>query len=138
MKKHIEVVAAIIIKGEKIFAACRSYGNKETIDKFEFPGGKVEANETHQMALMREIKEEFSAIIKVQSHFMDVDYEYNDFTMTLHAYFASLISDDLVPQEHSSIFWGSALEMSKLAFGPADTIIVQSLQDQNLADLGGK
>ncbi|HMM00351.1 MAG TPA: (deoxy)nucleoside triphosphate pyrophosphohydrolase [Bacilli bacterium] len=138
MKRHIEVVAAIIIKEGKIFAACRSYGNKETIDKFEFPGGKVEADETHQMALTREIKEEFSASIEVQSHFMDVDYEYDDFTMTLHAYFALLTSHELVPQEHSSIFWGRASELSKLAFGPADSIIVKALQNKNLAAIGGK
>ena len=58
-KKTIEVVAAIIKKDNKIFVTQRGYG--EFKDKWEFPGGKIELNETKEEALKREIKEELKA-----------------------------------------------------------------------------
>jgi len=61
--KTIEVVAAIIRKGDKIFATQRGYG--EWKDWWEFPGGKMEARETPEEALVREIREELSAEIRV-------------------------------------------------------------------------
>ncbi len=61
--KRIEVVAAIIIKGDKVFATQRGYG--EFKDWWEFPGGKIEAGECPQDALKREIKEELDAEISV-------------------------------------------------------------------------
>ncbi|MBP3896072.1 MAG: NUDIX domain-containing protein, partial [Mogibacterium sp.] len=61
--KTINVVAAIIEKDGKIFATQRGYGDYK--DWWEFPGGKVEAGETHEEALKREIKEELNADIKV-------------------------------------------------------------------------
>ena len=61
--KHIEVVAAIIRKDDKIFATQRGYG--EWKDWWEFPGGKMEAGETPEEALKREIREELSTEISV-------------------------------------------------------------------------
>ena len=61
--KHVEVVAAIIRKDDKIFATQRGYG--EWKDWWEFPGGKMEAGETPEEALKREIREELSTEISV-------------------------------------------------------------------------
>ena len=61
--KQTEVVAAIIRKGDRIFATQRGYG--EWKDWWEFPGGKMEAGETPEEALVREIREELSAEISV-------------------------------------------------------------------------
>ena len=61
--KQIEVVAAIICKEDRIFATQRGYG--EWKDCWEFPGGKVEAGETPEEALIREIREELSTQISV-------------------------------------------------------------------------
>lgn len=63
--KKIEVVAAIISKGDKILATQRGYG--EWKDWWEFPGGKIEATETPETALIREIREELSADISVNN-----------------------------------------------------------------------
>ena len=63
--KHIEVVAAVIRRGDKIFATQRGYG--EFKDWWEFPGGKMEAGETPQQALVREIREELDTEISVGS-----------------------------------------------------------------------
>ena len=61
--KHIEVVAAVIRRGDEIFATQRGYG--EFKDWWEFPGGKMEPGESPQQALVREIREELDAEITV-------------------------------------------------------------------------
>ena len=73
-KKTIEVVAAIIKKDNKIFVTQRGYG--EFKDKWEFPGGKIELNETKEEALKREIKEELKASIIIDEFIGTIQYEY--------------------------------------------------------------
>ena len=80
--KHVEVVAAIIRKGDKIFATQRGYG--EWKDWWEFPGGKMEAGETPEEALKREIREELSTEISVDEFLCTVEYDYPKFYLTMH------------------------------------------------------
>ena len=82
--KQIEVVAAIIRKGDKIFATQRGYG--EWKDWWEFPGGKMEAGETPEVALKREIREELSTEIGVGGLLCTVEYDYPAFHLTMHCY----------------------------------------------------
>ena len=63
MMKHIEVAAAVIRRGNEIFATQRGYG--EFKDWWEFPGGKMEPGESPQQALVREIREELDATVEV-------------------------------------------------------------------------
>ena len=72
--KTINVVAAIIIKDNKIFATQRGYG--EFKDGWEFPGGKVEQGEAPENAIVREIKEELDTVIEVIEYFDTVEYDY--------------------------------------------------------------
>ena len=71
-RKHIEVVAAIIKKGNTVLATQRGYGDLK--DGWEFPGGKIEPGEAHDVALIREIKEELEADINVQEHIITIDW----------------------------------------------------------------
>ena len=101
--KQIEVVAAIIRKGDKIFATQRGYG--EWQDWWEFPGGKMEAGETPEKALVREIREELSAEISVDEYLCTINYDYPQFHLTMHCYLCSLVTEALHLNEHEAAKW---------------------------------
>ena len=78
--KHIEVVAAIIVRGGKILCVKRGRGVYEYVSlKYEFPGGKVEEGEKEEDALRREIREELKLEIEINRHYMTVNHLYPDF-----------------------------------------------------------
>ncbi len=74
----------------------------ESAHKWEFPGGKIENGETHQQALIREIKEELNSVIKVNDFITTVNHEYNTFSITMHAYLCELLDSNLEISEHIS------------------------------------
>lgn len=100
--KSIEVVAAIIKKENKILATKRGYG--EFINMWEFPGGKIEPGETKKAALIREIKEELDADIKIDEFALTVEYIYPTFHLTMHCYICSL-KDSITLLEHNDAKW---------------------------------
>ncbi|MGN0916382.1 MAG: (deoxy)nucleoside triphosphate pyrophosphohydrolase [Succinivibrio sp.] len=87
--KTINVVAAIIVKDHKVFATQRGYG--EFKDGWEFPGGKVEADERAEAALVREIKEELDTNIEVKKLFDTVEYDYEKFHLSMKCYICSVV-----------------------------------------------
>lgn len=89
--KSIEVVAAIIIDAAgRVFATQRGYG--EWKDWWEFPGGKIEAGETPEQALRREIREELAAEIEVGELLHTIDYDYPTFHLTMHCFMCRLLN----------------------------------------------
>ena len=74
-RKHIEVVAAIILRDGRIFATQRGYG--EWKDWWEFPGGKIEPGESTEDALKREVREELATEIEVDELLTTVEYDYS-------------------------------------------------------------
>ena len=82
--KIIHVVAAIIVQDGKVFATQRGYGNYK--DWWEFPGGKIEAGETPEQALIREIREELTADITVDKYLTTVEYDYPEFHLSMACY----------------------------------------------------
>ena len=126
--KQIEVVAAIIRKGrkgDKIFATQRGYG--EWKDWWEFPGGKMEAGETPEEALKREIREELSTEISVDEFLCTVDYDYPQFHLTMHCYLCSLMTDSLHLNEHEAAKWLTKDELGNVKWLPADVRVVEAL-----------
>ena len=123
--KQIEVVAAIIRKGDKIFATQRGYGDFK--DWWEFPGGKMEAGETPENALKREIREELSTEINVDDFLCTVEYDYPQFHLTMHCYICSLQTEALHLNEHEAAKWLSNDELDSVKWLPADMLIFESL-----------
>ncbi len=124
--KQIEVVAAIIRREGCLFATQRGYG--EWKDWWEFPGGKIEAGETPEEALRREIREELSTEISVDEFFCTVDYDYPDFHLTMHCYLCSLLTDAFHLNEHEAARWLSRDELDTVQWLPADESIIERLK----------
>lgn len=123
--KTIEVVAAVIADGGRIFATQRGYG--EFKDMWEFPGGKIEAGESRQDALRREIMEELDTDVSVDSFLCTVDYDYPSFHLTMHCYMCSVISGNLVLKEHESARWLATSELDSVEWLPADLGILPKI-----------
>jgi 8-oxo-dGTP diphosphatase len=124
--KHIEVVAAVIRKGDRIFATQRGYG--EWKDWWEFPGGKMELGETPEEALVREIHEELSADISVDQFLCTVEHDYPTFHLTMHCYLCSLLSEALHLNEHEAARWLTKDELDSVKWLPADVKVVEKLR----------
>ena len=116
--KRIEVVAAVIRNGDRIFATERGYGDWK--DWWEFPGGKMEAGETPEAALVREIREELSAEITVDKFLHTVEWDYPAFHLTLHCFLCSLQSEALHLNEHEAARWLAMDELESVRWLPAD------------------
>ena len=116
--KRIEVVAAVIRNGDRIFATERGYGDWK--DWWEFPGGKMEAGETPEEALAREIKEELSAEITVDKFLHTVEWDYPAFHLTLHCFLCSLRSEAVQLNEHEAARWLAMDELESVRWLPAD------------------
>ena len=119
VKKHYEVVCAVIIKDDKILC-CKRDGNGECAYKYEFPGGKIEPGETKEIALVREIKEELSCDIKIEKYLTTVEHVYNTFSVTLHVYICSLVSGMPVFNVHVDYVWCERNKLKNLDFAEAD------------------
>lgn len=125
-RKHINVVAAIIIRDGKIFATQRGYG--EWKDWWEFPGGKIESGETPKDALKREISEELATEIDVGNHLATVEYDYPQFHLTMHCYLCTIIGGQLSLLEHEDARWLGMDELDSVKWLPADVEVVNSLK----------
>ncbi len=124
--KTINVVAAIITRGEKVFATQRGYGDFK--DGWEFPGGKIESGESPEEALIREIKEELHADIKVGKHLYTVEYDYPKFHLSMQCFLCSLESEDITLVEHEAARWLTIYEIDSVGWLPADIEVVEALK----------
>ena len=128
--KQIEVVAAIIRKGDRIFATQRGYG--EWKDWWEFPGGKMEAGETPEEAQKREIREELATDNGVDEFLCTVEYDYQQFHLPMHCYLCSLMTESLYLNEHEAAKWLMKDELDSVKSLPADVKVVEALMNKTL------
>ena len=126
-RKHIEVAAAIITAHGRIFATQRGYG--EFKDGWEFPGGKIEAGETPEQALKREIREELDTEIEVGKLFDTVEYDYPQFHLTLHCFLCTVKSGALMLKEHKAARWLTGDALDSVDWLPADKGLIKKLQE---------
>lgn len=123
--KTIEVVAAIIVKGDQVFATQRGYGDFK--GWWEFPGGKIEAGECPQEALKREIVEELEAEIEVGDLLETVEWDYPAFHLTMHCFVCSLKSESLHLNEHADSAWLTKDTLDSVKWLPADLILLDKI-----------
>ena len=114
-----DVVAAIIKKGDQYLLAKRSKEKYMGL-KWEFPGGKVEQNETFKDALSREILEELNVNIEIHNKVAEERYQDEEINIVLHYYLCTLIDTNIVLSEHEAIEWVKKQDFSKYEFVPGD------------------
>ena len=124
--KTINVVAAIILKDNKIFATQRGYG--EFRGGWEFPGGKVEEGESPENAIVREIKEELDTGIEVNEYFDTVEYDYPTFHLSMKCYICSVLEGKLELLEHEASKWLDKDSLESVGWLPADLGLVDKLK----------
>ena len=117
--KPIDVVAAII-KSEDYYLLAKRSKDKYMGLKWEFPGGKVEQNETFKEALSREILEELNVNIQIHKKVAEERYQDEEINIVLHYYMCSLIDNDIVLSEHEAIEWVKKQDFLKYEFVPGD------------------
>ena len=124
--KTIYVVAAIIRDGARIFATQRGYGAYK--DYWEFPGGKIEADESPEEALRREIKEELDTDIRVGEYLTTIEYDYPEFHLSMQCFRCEVISGKLTLLEHEAARWLSREELDNVNWLPADLTILPEIR----------
>lgn len=132
--KTVRVVAAVIKavneNGEPIiFATQRGYGDFK--GGWEFPGGKIEAGETPQQALKREIMEELDTEITVGELIDTVEYDYPTFHLSMDCFWCEIVKGDLVLKEHEAARWLSKDRLTDVEWLPADVTLVGKISDKN-------
>lgn len=125
--KTIEVVAAVICENGKIFATQRGYGPWRGY--WEFPGGKIEAGETPEAALRREIMEELETEIEVGDLLTTIEYDYPEFHLTMHCFRCRTISGNLVLKEHEDARWLGKGDIDSVGWLPADKGLIPILEE---------
>ncbi|MBQ6189835.1 MAG: (deoxy)nucleoside triphosphate pyrophosphohydrolase [Bacteroidaceae bacterium] len=124
--KQIEVVAAIIHDDSRIFATQRGYGDWK--DYWEFPGGKMEGEETPEDALKREIWEELETKIVIERLITTVEYDYPKFHLTMHCFWCHVDSGSLTLKEHEAARWLQRDELDSVEWLPADKIVIEEIR----------
>lgn len=123
--KTIRVAAAIIIENGKVFATQRGYG--EFKDGWEFPGGKIEPDETPEAAIVREIREELDTEVEVVELLDTVEYDYPKFHLSMDCFICKIRSGDLVLKEHEAAKWLTKETLGSVEWLPADLGLVEKM-----------
>ena len=125
-RKTINVVAALIRDGKRVFATARGYGNYK--GWWEFPGGKVEPGESPENALVREIREELDSEISVDEYISTIEHDYPEFHLSMRCYWCSLISGDLVLKEAEDAKWLDVETIDSVKWLPADITLIDEIK----------
>ena len=137
--KSVRVVAAVITAVSEngapvVFATQRGYG--EYKDWWEFPGGKIEAGETPEAALVREIHEELTAGITVDRYLTTVEYDYPSFHLSMDCFFCSLAEGRLTLLEHEAARWLPLDNLRQVYWLPADILVIDAIEKSAPAAAG--
>lgn len=131
--KTIRVVAAVIkSKNENgepiIFATARGYG--EFKGGWEFPGGKIEENETPQDAVVREIKEELETIVRVGELIDTIEYDYPTFHLSMDCFWCEVVAGELKLLEAEDARWLTKDELDSVNWLPADITLIDKIREE--------
>ena len=129
--KTIRVAAAVICDDmdhpSRIFATAKGYG--EFKGQWEFPGGKIEAGEAAEEALVREIREELDTEIEVGELADTVEYDYPQFHLTMYCFWCTVKSGNLELKEHEAAKWLTKDKLDSVDWLPADLGLIEKIKN---------
>ena len=125
--KQVTVSGAIIVRDKKIFATQRGYGDWK--GWWEFPGGKLEAGETPEQCIEREIREELATVVHAEKELGVVEYDYPEFHLTMHCILCSIVSGELKLLEHEAARWLDRDTLRSVDWLPADQLILDKIEE---------
>jgi 8-oxo-dGTP diphosphatase len=128
----VKVTAAILVKDQKILIARRGPDDRPA-DKWEFPGGKIEAHETPEQCLKREMKEEFEIDVSVGDYLGSSIYHYDHISIELLAYRTYWEGGTIHLKAHDDFKWITPEQLAAFDFAPADRVFIKKLQNREIA-----
>ena len=126
----VKVVACLLEKDYQVLIAKRSTGDPKVLNKWEFPGGKVEPDEDEKHAIEREIKEEFELVIKANNYLINNICEYPKKTVDLRLYSCDYISGDFKLHDHSEYKWVEKDNLLNYDLAPADIPLAKYVKEK--------
>ena len=126
----IKVVAALICKDNKILIARRATGDPNVLGKWEFPGGKVEDNESEEAAIEREIKEEFELTVKAKKFLINNICEYPEKKIDLRLYECEYLSGEFCLHDHFEYKWVEITKLIDFDLAPADVLLARYVMEE--------
>ena len=130
----VHVAAAIIYNKENKILICQRKGGGSCGNLWEFPGGKLEANETPQACVLRECKEELNAEIELLEVYEECSHTYPENEIFFTFYKARLISDEIEMNVHQKMIWVKAEQLDEYPFCPADIEMIHRLKNEATFD----
>lgn len=124
--KTVRVVAAVIRDNDRIFATARGYGDLK--GGWEFPGGKIEAGETPEAALKREIMEELDIEISVGPLIDTIEYDYPAFHLSMDCFWCEIVSGEIVLKEAEAARWLTRETLDSVEWLPADITLIEKIR----------
>lgn len=122
--RHLHVACALIERDGLLLAAQRSATMTLPL-KWEFPGGKIEAGESPEECLHRELREEMEVSVEIGQALSSCTHHYPDFTVTLYPFVCQLTTAEIVLREHAEMRWLAAGDVLRLDWAAADLPVLK-------------
>ena len=132
---HKKIGVAVIVNEQEEILIDKRLPTGVMANMWEFPGGKIEAGESPEACIVREIKEEIDVVIECDRHLIDITHSYPEFTVTLSVYICHIVSGKPQPLECAEIRWVKVEQLHQFDFPTANQEIISALENRALKKL---